>query len=312
MGEVMRRVVTGNRNGKSVILEDSDILPQEEYGFAITRLWGTRGIPVVPPEEVNLNKQLFTYGFPQVGETRIQVFEIPPEKENFEKYGEKDLTDFWRRIYGDDLFMHTTDTVDYAIILSGEMSMELDDGVEVHLKPGDCVVQNGTRHAWRNHGSEKCVAACFLVGAKRTTTEFTDTINKFAFNYNIMWTKNTALITETTLAFVSLARSNCPGAVVRRFPESDAPTLKALLPSIFGPKSNPVTSTDEKVTNAYGIVADAHVLEYAALTGNRLDAKVYGFRSGGFWWVMYIYQSQQGGTLEGVLPDEIFNTWRFG
>ena len=306
----MRRVVTGNRNGKSVILEDSDILPQDSG--LMTRLWGTRGIPVVPAEEVNLNEQLLTYEFPQVGETRIQIFVIPPEKEGFGKYGEKELTDFWRRMYGDDLFMHTTDTVDYAIILSGDMSMELDDGVEVHLKPGDCVIQNGTGHAWRNHGSEKCVAACFLVGAKRTTTEYTDTTNKFAFGYNQRWLKNTAAITGNTLASVSLAPHNCPGAVVIRFPEAEAPTLKALLPGIFGPKSNPLTSTDEKATNAYGIVADAHVLEYAAPTGNRLYAKAYGFRSGGFWWVMYIYQSPQLGTLEGVMPDEIFDTWRFG
>jgi mannose-6-phosphate isomerase-like protein (cupin superfamily) len=308
----MRRVVTGNKNGKSIILEDSDISPQEEYGFAITRLWGTRGVPVVPAEEVNLTKQLLAYGFPQIGETRIQIFVITPEKENIEKYGEKDLVDFWRKIYGDDLYMHTTDTVDYAIILSGEISMELDNGVEIYLKPGDCVVQNGTRHAWRNHGSEKCVAACFLIGAKRTTTEYIDTVNKFTFKYNDTWTKNTAAITETTLAFVSSARAKCPGIVVRRFPESDAPTLKALLPRIFGAKASPVTSTDEKITNTYGIVADAHVLEYTAPNGNQLHAKVYGFRSGGFWWVMYIYQSPQLGTLEGVLPDEIFNTWRLG
>ena len=61
--------------------------------------------------------------------------------------------------------MHTTDTIDFEVILDGEVWLELDDGVEVHLKPGDTVVQNGTRHAWRNHGDQVCRIAVFLIGA---------------------------------------------------------------------------------------------------------------------------------------------------
>jgi len=53
------------------------------------------------------------------------------------------------------------------IVLSGELCMQLDDGVEVHLKPGDSVVQNGTRHAWHNRGSEPCVVVSVIVGAER-------------------------------------------------------------------------------------------------------------------------------------------------
>ncbi len=62
-------------------------------------------------------------------------------------------------------FMHTTETIDYNIVLSGERWCELDDGGEVHLKAGDCLVQCGTRHAWRNKGSEMCVKAAIMVGA---------------------------------------------------------------------------------------------------------------------------------------------------
>ena len=58
--------------------------------------------------------------------------------------------------------MHTTDTIDYGIILSGEIDLELDEG-EVHLGPGDVVVQRGTRHAWRNRGSEPCKIAFILI-----------------------------------------------------------------------------------------------------------------------------------------------------
>ena len=63
--------------------------------------------------------------------------------------------------------MHTTDTVDFDVIVSGEVYLELDDGSEVLLKTGDCVVQNGTRHAWRNRSSSNCVIAVTLVGAER-------------------------------------------------------------------------------------------------------------------------------------------------
>jgi len=64
--------------------------------------------------------------------------------------------------------MHTTATVDYDFVLSGEVWLELDNGAQVQLRAGDCVVQNGTRHAWRNKSSAPCVLAFALVGAQRT------------------------------------------------------------------------------------------------------------------------------------------------
>ena len=64
--------------------------------------------------------------------------------------------------------MHTTDTVDYCVVVRGEMTLELDDGQKVHLRQGDCVVQNGTRHRWRNPLPEPCLMAFISVGGKRT------------------------------------------------------------------------------------------------------------------------------------------------
>ena len=63
--------------------------------------------------------------------------------------------------------MHTTDTVDFVLVISGEVSLELDDGAMVHLRPGECVIQNGTRHAWRNRSDKPCVLAGVTVGATR-------------------------------------------------------------------------------------------------------------------------------------------------
>jgi uncharacterized cupin superfamily protein len=61
--------------------------------------------------------------------------------------------------------MHTTATIDYDIMLSGEIWCELDDGVMVHLRAGDSLVQRVTRHAWCNGSSEPCVIASLLSGA---------------------------------------------------------------------------------------------------------------------------------------------------
>jgi uncharacterized cupin superfamily protein len=63
--------------------------------------------------------------------------------------------------------MHTTDTIDFEVVLDGEVWLELDDGVEVHLRAGDTVVQNGTRHAWRNRSDRPARMAFVLIGAQR-------------------------------------------------------------------------------------------------------------------------------------------------
>jgi quercetin dioxygenase-like cupin family protein len=62
--------------------------------------------------------------------------------------------------------MHRTDTIDYAVILSGEIDMRLDGGQEVHLKAGDVLVQRATFHDWINRGDEPCVIAFTLLDAK--------------------------------------------------------------------------------------------------------------------------------------------------
>ena len=60
---------------------------------------------------------------------------------------------------------HRTDSIDYAVVISGEIDMDL-DGTVVHLKAGDVLVQRGTIHNWINRGSAPCVIAFVLVGAK--------------------------------------------------------------------------------------------------------------------------------------------------
>ena len=75
--------------------------------------------------------------------------------------------------------MHRTETVDYALLLSGECDLELDSGEVVHMKPGDIVVQRGTMHAWVNNGAAPAVFAFILIdadpveiGNKKLTTHY--------------------------------------------------------------------------------------------------------------------------------------------
>jgi mannose-6-phosphate isomerase-like protein (cupin superfamily) len=117
--------------------------------------------------------------FPPVGGFRVALFTVPPDGASALP-ADLDLAaaiaDFERQLPGLAGFMepgapgmHTTPTVDVELVLEGEVWLELDDGVEVHLRPGDSVVQNGTRHAWRNHGTTTARLLVVLVGAHHAT-----------------------------------------------------------------------------------------------------------------------------------------------
>ena len=64
--------------------------------------------------------------------------------------------------------MHTTDTIDYGVVVDGEVWLELDDGAERLLQRGDCYIQNGTRHAWHNRTDQPVTLAIAIVGATRS------------------------------------------------------------------------------------------------------------------------------------------------
>ena len=144
----MKRVVTGhNQDGKSVFVsvDPPPRILMSEHGNQITYCWTTQETPVVPNKIGDPTLTMESH-FSAPGGTSFIIVEFPGYSETQ---------------------MHTTDTVDYATILSGEIWLILDDGVEERLTPGDCIVQNGTRHAWHNRSSEPCVMAGVTVGAKR-------------------------------------------------------------------------------------------------------------------------------------------------
>lgn len=172
----IRRVVTGkDATGKAIASIDAvatTVHRREELGITNTLLWVTDSIPAAlsNPEDA-ANKKVGVV--PPPGGTIFRVIEIAPEREVMADYGTR-LRIFQglglapegeSREKPRDPTMHRTKTIDYALILSGEIDMLLDDS-EVHLKPGDVVIQRGTNHAWVNRGNRPCQIAFILIDAK--------------------------------------------------------------------------------------------------------------------------------------------------
>ena len=180
----MRRVVTGHDDeGKAVVVIDSDAPRVTELpnfpGAAWHEKWSTGRDPHLPfsGEDPTLDMSHF---IPALGETRFMIGIVPPDAEigQLVQSGTIDISQAWvefatafpdmgKAMEPDNSGMHTTDTIDYILVISGEIWCELDDGVEVHLTPGQCLIQCGTRHAWRNKGTEPCVMAGIMTGATR-------------------------------------------------------------------------------------------------------------------------------------------------
>jgi len=173
----MRRVVTGmTAAGKSVFVSDGAVEPitiSIAPGAEFHRMWGADETVSLPTDGSPPTAQGY---FPSQRGFRFGLFTVSPEgmgppadldvavamdEVNQKLPGMMDVLEM------DNPGMHRTDTVDYVVVLSGEVSLELDDGQTVHLRAGDCVVQNGTRHAWRSTSSAACVMAVALVGARR-------------------------------------------------------------------------------------------------------------------------------------------------
>jgi len=173
----VRRVVTGQRaDGTSVFVSDEQVEPVTVSllpGAAFHRLWASDTMVQLPTDGAAPDAPGY---FPPAAGFRFGVFTLGPDTVTTPEgmdFGAA-LAEVAQKLPGlaDSMEpaapgMHTTATVDYDFVLSGEVWLELDGGAQVHLRAGDCVVQNGTRHAWRNTSSAPCVIAFALVGARR-------------------------------------------------------------------------------------------------------------------------------------------------
>src|SRR5215468_3184725 len=158
----VRRVVTGlDANNKAIALFDGRLtLNPGRSGNPAANLWITDSSPP-------------GFSFKADNGTAIRVVEFPPLDPAAEA---KMDPNFMMKVVGDHAparglpvkhpLMHRTRTVDYAVILSGEIDMMLDDSV-VHVKAGDVVIQQATNHAWINRGTQPCRILFVLMDSKQ-------------------------------------------------------------------------------------------------------------------------------------------------
>lgn len=173
----IRRVVTGHDpEGKARVVDDRDVEPITSElmpGYAAYRLWGRDERPTFPDDGSPRRAEAY---YPPRDGSRFMINKIPPGEPvlaaGFDTAAA--LDEMERQMPGaaavmepDTPGMHTTDSLDYVLVVSGEVTLELDDGEQTVLRAGDVVVQNGTRHAWRNHGAVACTIVGVAVGADR-------------------------------------------------------------------------------------------------------------------------------------------------
>ena len=170
----IRRIVTGHdARGKSIFVSDGPSPHVLTIGgrpdFALTNLWVTDSTPARNTGSADAAARPVVLE-PPANRTIFRVVEFPPEKTG----GAFDRKAAFAAMGADHALdpdagrhpgMHKTDTVDYAIVLSGEIWALMDEG-ETLMTAGDCLVQRGTNHAWANRSDTPCLVAFILVNAR--------------------------------------------------------------------------------------------------------------------------------------------------
>jgi len=176
MAKKIRRVVTGHdENGVATILSDTEascILQRPNRpGVTLTNLWMNEKTPALMERHDDpVTGPLLLQ--PPVNGSVFRIVQFDPENpEELAKLDGKSA--FAEMGAGDQIvedarhpFMHRTDSLDYSVVLSGEIYMMMDDK-DYLLKAGDTVVQQGTNHAWSNRGTEPCLIAFILIDAEK-------------------------------------------------------------------------------------------------------------------------------------------------
>ena len=175
----VRRVLTGHdAQGRSTFIADGPAPNVKEMsampGLALTDLWETKGAPADNSGDGD-NADRPVHLEPPKNGTILRIVEFPPDaawrggtdgKDGFKSIGAGHAQDR----HSADPMMHKTSTVDYIIVLKGEIYAIMETGEKL-LKAGDILVQRGTNHSWSVRTSEPCIVAAVLVNAKPVATK---------------------------------------------------------------------------------------------------------------------------------------------
>ena len=176
----MRRVVTGHDStGKAVVIADGHpgVESTSQTRKAIN-LWFTDETPAaISSGSVETIDRPYSIA-PAKGGTAFRIYEMPPDSEAIGDRSAAEIKAAFNAAGGGNFsttradsphpLMHRTETIDYGIVLEGEIFLLMDD-TEVHLKQGDVVVQRGTNHAWSNRSNAVCIMAFVVIDAKVDT-----------------------------------------------------------------------------------------------------------------------------------------------
>ncbi len=170
MSQSHRVIVTGiNNAGKSVVVEDAQA---SLAGAGQFRFLADQARPVAAR---NLVRPVADEILSGPGGTMFRLFTIPPADPKMTPAEIAAMQDWFFKEVGDPdarvdtsrhPMMHVTPTVDYILLLSGEISLLLDEGEPIKLEPFDAVVQRATNHSWLNTGTEPALLMCVMVGGK--------------------------------------------------------------------------------------------------------------------------------------------------
>lgn len=171
-----RRIVTGHdAQGQAVILEDAPPPRVQQIGGAIGpmfyEVWNTHATPAPIDAASGEPAETGIVLAPPKGGTRIRVLDIPPEGDNFANMTAEESAAHFAEIgaggatassSGRHALMHRTETVDYGIVLEGELVLIMDVG-ETTVRAGDIIIQRGTNHGWANRSNATCRIAFILI-----------------------------------------------------------------------------------------------------------------------------------------------------
>jgi quercetin dioxygenase-like cupin family protein len=169
----VRRVVTGHSpDGKAIFVDDGEVAPTRIRGRSeLFHIWAADDAPTFPDDG---SPASVTAYWPPVGGYRFLMMSVAPSGEattpetSAPPPSDSELTGLGDAFRPGDLpGMHASDTVDLEMVISGHITLELDDGTTRTMGPGDAIIQNGTHHRWLNHGTEPANVAVILLGAHR-------------------------------------------------------------------------------------------------------------------------------------------------